>query len=78
MTCHHHGDWVLINSDGNEVETGDMVFTNAEGIAYKVADGVGAPPHKPSSTGRIWVIEAGRTSSTEYFPGVFNCKWVRV
>jgi hypothetical protein len=30
----------------------------------------GMPPHKPSSSGRIY------TERGEYFPGVFNAEWV--
>lgn len=33
----------------------------------------GRAPHKPSSTGRIWLEEW----SSEYFPTVVNAKWVR-
>ena len=35
----------------------------------------GNPPHKPGSTGRVYVSEDG--SSREYFPSVIGAKWIR-
>lgn len=64
---------VLINSDGNEVEAGDTVIS-FRGEEFTVAESIGRPPHKPSSTGRIHTKFGN--SRMEYFPSVFNCKWV--
>ena len=35
----------------------------------------GNAPHKPSSSGKIYV-EYSRTDKREVYPGVFNCEWV--
>jgi len=73
-----------LNDDGfpeREVKEGDEVVT-FEGEVWVVTPGVGAPPHKPASTGRIWVSTPKRDEdgdwTREFFPGVFNCKWVEV
>ena len=69
-----------INDDGHpesQVNEGDEVVTR-DGEIWVVTEGIGQPPHKPGSTGRIWVREWGQNWSQEFFPGVFNCKWVEV
>ena len=33
-------------------------------------------PHKPSSTGRVYVKHDDHGWSSEYFPGVIGAKWV--
>lgn len=67
---------VLVNEDTKAiVKKGDEVVTT-DGELWVVEHGVGLPPHKPSSTGKIWVRHAGSEMSREFFPGVFNCKWV--
>lgn len=58
--------WILVRQ-----ETGQPV-TVGEKIEDFTLKG-GRPPHKPSSTGRIWVEEY----SQEYFPTVLKLKWVR-
>ena len=40
---------------------------------YAVVTG-GRAPHKPSSEGKVWVREG--TSESEYYPSVFDLKWV--
>lgn len=32
----------------------------------------GEPPHKPSSTGRVFIL-----GGNEYYPGVFDLQWVK-
>ena len=38
----------------------------------------GNPPHKPSSSGRIWVTDITNTHNREYFPSVCGLKWTQV
>ena len=60
----------LVNSETLEpVRVGDIV-TDFRGETCTISGG--RAPDKPSSTGRVWVNEF----SQEYFPGVFNLKWV--
>lgn len=75
--------WKLMsrNDDGHpevEVKVGDEVVTR-DGEIWVVQFGVGCPPHKAGSTGRIWV-ETPRTDgevfTQEFFPSVFDCVWV--
>ncbi len=53
---------------GEPVRVGDIV-TDFRGETCTISGG--RAPHKPSSTGRVWVEEF----SQEYFPGVFNLEW---
>jgi hypothetical protein len=56
-------DWVLVHEETNEeVEAGASV-TSFRGEPDVVKGGT--PPHKPSSTGRVWV------NGGEFFPSVF-------
>jgi hypothetical protein len=65
--------WVMRNDmTGDEILPGMVLFSNRDEAAV-VGDPIGRPPHKPSSSGRIYVKESG--SDREYFPGVFNCTW---
>tara|TARA_R110001632_G_scaffold215603_1_gene342811 strand:- start:353 stop:580 length:228 start_codon:yes stop_codon:yes gene_type:complete len=38
----------------------------------------GNPPHKPSSSGRIWVTDITNKHNREFFPSVCGLKWVEV
>lgn len=60
--------WVLCR-DGVPIEEGDEVVDFRGDPAVIVR---GTPPHKVDSTGRVQT-KAG----AEYFPGVFNLKWVK-
>jgi hypothetical protein len=60
--------WTLTHMDGTPVCIGEMLETH-RGEQYRITGG--RPPHKPSSTGRVWVEGGG-----EYFPTVFDLKWV--
>ena len=35
----------------------------------------GVPPHKPSSTGRVWVSDITNKHNREYFPSVCGLEW---
>mgnify|MGYP001169385359 FL=1 len=47
-----------------------------DGQNYVVKGGM--PPHKPSSSGRIWVADITNTHNREYFPSVCGLKWTQV
>ncbi len=64
--------WILIDKQGNPVLKGSthMSFRNEPLVITG-----GAPPHKPGSTGRIY-IQSGGTFTAEYYPSVCDLKWV--
>lgn len=69
--------WALVRSDTKApVCRGDAV-TSGRGESATVEGG--APPHKPASTGRVYVVEApdGSRFAREYFPSVFGLEWIR-
>lgn len=63
-----HDNWTLTHMDGTPACVGELLETH-NGDQYRITGG--RPPHKPSSTGRVWVAGGG-----EFFPTVFNLKWV--
>ena len=63
-----HGNWTLEHMDGTPVMSGEMLETH-NGDQYRITGG--RPPHKPSSTGRVWVEGGG-----EFFPTVFDLRWM--
>ena len=63
-----YDNWTLQHADGTPVCVGETLTTHRD--ETYVIEG-GRPPHKPSSTGRVWVEGGG-----EFFPTVFNIKWV--
>ena len=78
--------WRLQDHNGNPVLVGQPVSTRADDMEYLMAplDGPqlrtfelsgGEPPHKPSSTGRVYGTWSDGGTGT-YFPNVFNLKWV--
>ena len=62
-------DWVLVHEETNEEVKAGASVTSFRGEPYVVKGGT--PPHKPSSTGRVWV------NCGEFFPSVFNLKWIK-
>jgi len=76
--------WQLQDSDGFEVEVGSTQTSKLdEPRKFRIQGGT--PPHKPSSTGRIfgrWFSvdendgEIVSESTNEYYPQVFNLSWV--
>ena len=60
--------WTLLDEDGDEVKIGDCHKVHNGGVM--TVTGLGIPPHKPSSTGKVELD--GRL----YFPTVINAKWV--
>ena len=78
--------WRLQDADGKPVEVGQLVSTQKDRVEFLMAplDGPqlrlfelsgGEPPHKPSSTGRVYGIWSDGNSGS-YFPTVFDLKWV--
>ena len=75
--------WELIDQEDDKPVSEGFVVRDRRGIEMVVCQGVGRPPHKPSSTGRVWVkpLDATQTdedtfiSTAEYFPGVFGLEW---
>jgi hypothetical protein len=63
-------NWRLLNHDGHQVQEGQKVI-DFRGEAHTIKSGT--PPHKSSSTGRIYTAE-GR----EFYPSVVNCKWEEI
>lgn len=76
--------WQLQDSDGLKVEHGSTQTSKLDEPRKFKIDG-GTPPHKPSSTGRIygrWFtvdendVEMMSESTNDYYPQVFNLTWV--
>ncbi len=64
------GEWVLVNDKtGLPVVEGDVV-TDFRGEADTIRGG--RPPHKPSSSGFVWV-----GNGSECYPSVFDLKWIK-
>lgn len=70
-------EWVLRYKDSDkEVESGDLVVDSHDMI-WDVTGGT--PPHKPSSTGRVYVVSNNaHRHSRQFFPTVFDLEWVVV
>lgn len=72
--------WTLVRSDTKApVNRGDAVVSGRGEHAIVAG---GSPPHKPASTGRVYVreqsdIDNNSEYSREYFPSVFGLEWVR-
>jgi hypothetical protein len=59
-------NWILVHADtGVPVQEGEKIDD------FHIKGGW--PPHKPSSTGKVWIEEY----SQEYFPNVFKLKWIQ-
>ena len=77
--------WNLQHSDGLKVQVGSVETSTRDGKTLKFKVQGGTPPHKPSSTGRVWGNwlshdESGDEvldqSASEYYPQVFDLTWV--
>lgn len=64
---------LVYETTGEEVKVGDIV-TTFRGKKCEVK--YFAPPHKPSSEGKITVQEEGCTFCSEYYVGVIGAKWI--
>lgn len=62
--------WILVRSDSKApVLLGD-ILTDFRGHTAALTGG--RPPHKPSSTGRVYV-----KPGLEFFPSVFGLEWLK-
>ena len=66
--------WRLEDDDGKQVEVGQVIIDRDE-KSFELSGGM--PPHKPSSSGRVYGTWANGKSG-EYFPHVFNLRWVMI
>jgi len=62
--------WQLVNAQGQPVMEGDQLLTQF-GLTSITG---GTPPHKASSSGRIWTRDS-MGSCGEYFPHAFGLRW---
>lgn len=63
------GDWTLVHiSTGKPVTPNEVVF-DFRGKGNFITKG--EPPHKPSSTGRVYA-----RNNECYYPSVFGLKWI--
>jgi len=60
-------------STGNEVKVGDKVKMQ-DGRTWTLS-GI-EKPHKPSSTGRVYVVPASGRACASYFPSVIGAEWI--
>jgi hypothetical protein len=68
------GNWVLVDDmTGWPVRIGD-VRESSRGESYVVTGG--RPPLHLSSTGRIHVALRGSAPTIDFFPSVFNARWI--
>lgn len=72
--------WTLVRSDSKDPVCKGYALVSSRGELAILAGG--APPHKPASTGRVYVVEGtdlanGSHYSREYFPSVFGLEWIR-
>ena len=63
---------ILRYEDGKRVQIGDKVelHNGGTGTVTRMEE-----PHKPSSTGRVYVAIEGATYTRSFFPGVINATW---
>lgn len=61
-------NWTLTHKDGTPAQMWEMLESH-RGDQYRIIGG--RAPHKPASSGRVWVEGGG-----EFFPTVFDLKWV--
>jgi hypothetical protein len=64
----------LVNtSTGKPLKLGDAVetFRGERAILLGIAE-----PHKPASTGRVYIQFDGTTYAREFFPSVIGAEWV--
>ena len=78
MSTIESGDWKLVDKKTGAPVRYSEVRPDFRGDRRMVVGGT--PPHKPSSTGRISVVdplsESEYPDSQEFFPTVVGCAWV--
>lgn len=74
--------WVLVDADTGEIAGRDLRVVSAHGEEVMLIGG--RPPHKPSSSGKVWIsydqdVEYEyMDGSTEFYPSVFGLRWTHV
>jgi hypothetical protein len=64
----------LQDAKGQDARIGEY-YPSFRGEMYLLVGG--REPQHPGSTGRVWVKVAPDATTVEFFPGVFNMKWVK-
>ncbi len=65
---------VLIDQATGRPLMADQLVTTFRG--EQVSAKGGRAPHKPSSEGKVWVQEPGRTMASEYYASAIGAEWV--
>ena len=65
--------WALVHKETGIGVTEKEIVVSKDDVFWIVQGGT--PPHKPSSTGRVWVATNGGEWNREFFPTVFNLEW---
>jgi hypothetical protein len=65
---------LIYETTGKPVEIGDAVNIRGESCPLIVAHI--QEPHKPASTGRVYVTATGGGGWREYFPSVIGARWI--
>jgi hypothetical protein len=74
MTIIKQGYTLVHQKTGLPVADRELVTSSRADDTWIVMGG--SPPHKPSSTGRVWVQDLKRSDwNREFFPSVFNLEW---
>ena len=71
-------NWILERENGEEVDIDTPLVDFRFNDDYKLLGGT--PPHKPGSTGKVYVSEGqgpDKFTST-YYPGVFKLRWRKI
>ena len=66
--------WSLLDAGGQPVPVGAVLTSDHR--TFKASGGM--PPKHEASTGRIYGEWLDNDNSGEYFPHVFDCKWLRI
>jgi hypothetical protein len=64
----------LVDKHGQDAQIGRF-YPTFRGEMYQLVGG--REPQHASSTGRVWVKVAQDATTLEFFPGVFELKWVQ-
>lgn len=64
---------LIYEKTGEQVQAGDLVSLQ-DGELYRLD--FYREPHKPSSTGRVYITPEGGGGQRELFPSVIGAKWI--
>lgn len=69
---------LVYRDNGNEVKIGDIIYLDGDGREEDECVKVMSieKPHKPSSTGRVYVQQSGFSMQRSYFPSVIGAEWI--